>query len=153
MANPERLLNGPADASQQFFQVENRRALLRNRVDSFELARALPVDAHRQRRCVDVLRNVDVASFRQRPQLARERDGNGVRRFEIAALHGDVDGSRQTLIENRVDEAAATLGGKGTIATSCPFCLTMIKDGIGETGRSESMKAKDIAELVAQALP
>ena len=55
--------------------------------------------------------------------------------------------------QNRVNEAAATLGGKGTIATSCPFCLTMIKDGIGETGRSEQMEAKDIAELVAQTLP
>jgi hypothetical protein len=29
----------------------------------------------------------------------------------------------------------------------------MIKDGIGETGRSEAMQAKDIAELVAQGLP
>ena len=59
----------------------------------------------------------------------------------------------QRINQNRVDEAAQTLGGKGTIATSCPFCLTMIKDGIGETGRSEEMEAKDIAELVAQTLP
>jgi hypothetical protein len=29
----------------------------------------------------------------------------------------------------------------------------MIKDGIGETGRSEQMDARDIAELVAQSLP
>jgi Fe-S oxidoreductase len=59
----------------------------------------------------------------------------------------------QRINQNRVEEAAATLGGRGTIATSCPFCLTMIKDGIGETGRSEQMQAKDIAELVAQSLP
>ena len=59
----------------------------------------------------------------------------------------------QRINQNRVDEAAQTLGGRGTIATSCPFCLTMIKDGIGETGRSETMQAKDIAELVAQTLP
>ena len=59
----------------------------------------------------------------------------------------------QRINQNRVDEAAATLDGKGIIATSCPFCLTMIKDGIGETGRSENMQAKDIAELVAAALP
>jgi Fe-S oxidoreductase len=59
----------------------------------------------------------------------------------------------QRINQNRVDEAAATLDGKGTIATSCPFCLTMIKDGIGETGRSENLQAKDIAELVAAALP
>jgi Fe-S oxidoreductase/nitrate reductase gamma subunit len=59
----------------------------------------------------------------------------------------------QRINQNRVDEAAATLGGAGIIATSCPFCLTMIKDGIGETGRGESMQAKDIAELVAATLP
>ena len=59
----------------------------------------------------------------------------------------------QRINQNRVDEAARTLGGKGTVATSCPFCLTMIKDGIGETGRTEQMQAKDIAELVAQSLP
>jgi Fe-S oxidoreductase len=59
----------------------------------------------------------------------------------------------QRINQNRVNEAAATLGGRGTIATSCPFCLTMIKDGIGETGRSEVMQAKDIAELVALGLP
>jgi Fe-S oxidoreductase len=59
----------------------------------------------------------------------------------------------QRINQNRVEEAARTVGGKGTIATSCPFCLTMIKDGIGETGRSEQMEARDIAELVAQSLP
>jgi len=59
----------------------------------------------------------------------------------------------QRINQNRVNEAAQTLGGKGTVATSCPFCLTMIKDGIGETGRTEQMQAKDIAEIVAQSLP
>jgi Fe-S oxidoreductase len=60
----------------------------------------------------------------------------------------------QRINQNRVDEAAATLGSAGgTIATACPFCLTMIKDGIGETGRSESLQARDIAELVAEQLP
>ena len=59
----------------------------------------------------------------------------------------------QRINQNRVDEAAATLGGAGTVATACPFCLTMIKDGIGETGRSETLQARDIAELVAEQLP
>ncbi|HUJ29583.1 MAG TPA: (Fe-S)-binding protein [Myxococcales bacterium] len=59
----------------------------------------------------------------------------------------------QRINQNRVDEAAQALGGKGTIATACPFCLTMIRDGISETGRSEQMQAQDIAELVAQSLP
>ena len=58
----------------------------------------------------------------------------------------------QRINQNRVEEAAKTLGEKGLVATSCPFCLTMIKDGISETGRADSMQAKDIAELVAEAI-
>jgi Fe-S oxidoreductase len=56
--------------------------------------------------------------------------------------------------QNRVNEAAETLGqGGGLVATGCPFCLTMVKDGINETGREETMKAMDIAEIVALGLP
>jgi Fe-S oxidoreductase len=55
--------------------------------------------------------------------------------------------------QNRVDEAAETLGaGGGIVATGCPFCLTMVKDGVNETGREETMKVMDVAEIVAQGL-
>src|SRR6059058_2598338 len=59
----------------------------------------------------------------------------------------------QRINQNRIEEAARTIGEAGTVATSCPFCLTMIKDGISETGRGERMQARDIAELVALGLP
>jgi Fe-S oxidoreductase len=39
------------------------------------------------------------------------------------------------------------------IATACPYCATMMIDGIAQTGRSESVVTKDIAELVAESLP
>lgn len=52
--------------------------------------------------------------------------------------------------QNRVDEAAGT--GARVIATSCPFCLTMLRDGINETDRGEKMIAKDLAEIVADAM-
>ena len=56
--------------------------------------------------------------------------------------------------QERVDEAAATLGAKGgVVATACPFCLTMMKDGIAELGREETLKAMDVAEMVALGLP
>jgi Fe-S oxidoreductase len=56
--------------------------------------------------------------------------------------------------QERVKEAAATLGPKGgVVATACPFCLTMVKDGIAELGREETLKAMDVAELVAMGLP
>lgn len=55
---------------------------------------------------------------------------------------------------NRVDEAVATLGPKGgVIATGCPFCLTMVKDGIADAGQEEQVRALDVAELVALGLP
>ncbi len=54
---------------------------------------------------------------------------------------------------NRADEAAATLGEKGgVVATGCPFCLTMMKDGIADAGREESVRVMDIAEIVAAGL-
>jgi Fe-S oxidoreductase len=52
--------------------------------------------------------------------------------------------------QNRVNEAAET--GAQTVATSCPFCLTMIRDGINETDRSEKLVAKDLAEIVAASM-
>ncbi len=52
--------------------------------------------------------------------------------------------------QNRVDEAASVQAE--TVATGCPFCKTMIRDGINETNRSEEMKTKDIAQLIADSI-
>jgi len=38
------------------------------------------------------------------------------------------------------------------VGTACPYCLTMIGDGIKEKGLEESMAAYDLSELVVQAL-
>jgi Fe-S oxidoreductase len=55
---------------------------------------------------------------------------------------------------NRADEAAATLGAQGgTVATACPFCLTMMKDGLADAGKDETVKVLDVAEIVALGLP
>jgi len=52
----------------------------------------------------------------------------------------------------RTDQALAT--GAGTVATECPFCMTMLKDGLeaaaGNTGGA--VRAIDIAELLAESL-
>ncbi|MGW8157902.1 MAG: (Fe-S)-binding protein [Desulfoprunum sp.] len=37
-----------------------------------------------------------------------------------------------------------------TVAVSCPFCLTMIEDGIKEMEKVDTVRTRDIAELVAQ---
>jgi Fe-S oxidoreductase len=54
---------------------------------------------------------------------------------------------------SRADEAAQTLGPEGgVVATACPFCLTMMKDGIADAGREESIRVLDVAEIVAAGL-
>ncbi|MFO0582357.1 MAG: (Fe-S)-binding protein [Anaeromyxobacter sp.] len=56
--------------------------------------------------------------------------------------------------QERVREADETLGAAGgVVATGCPFCLTMVKDGINETGREGRLKVMDVAEIVALGLP
>ena len=52
--------------------------------------------------------------------------------------------------ETRTEEAINT--GASTVATGCPFCMTMISDGITAKGKSDSMQAKDVAELVLEAI-
>ncbi|PUZ22520.1 Cysteine-rich domain-containing protein [Chitinophaga costaii] len=45
-------------------------------------------------------------------------------------------------------EAVAT--GASVIASNCPFCMTMLTDGVKEQGQEDSVKVLDIAELIAQ---
>jgi Fe-S oxidoreductase len=51
--------------------------------------------------------------------------------------------------QNRVQEAVAT--GATTIAANCPFCITMLGDGVNELN-VEGVEVKDIAEIVASSL-
>ncbi len=44
----------------------------------------------------------------------------------------------------------AMVGKPDVLATACPFCLTMLEDGIA--GQEAELAAKDLAELVAEAL-
>lgn len=47
-------------------------------------------------------------------------------------------------------EAVAT--GAAVIASNCPFCMTMLTDGVKDTGKEESVKVLDIAELIAESM-
>ncbi|MCD0443610.1 (Fe-S)-binding protein [Glycomyces sp. A-F 0318] len=47
----------------------------------------------------------------------------------------------------RADEAVAT--GAGTVAVGCPFCSTMLRDGVADAGR-EDVEVIDIAQLLAR---
>lgn len=52
---------------------------------------------------------------------------------------------------NRAKEAINT--GANTVATACPFCMTMLQDGITAEGKEKDVGVKDIAEVVADSLP
>ncbi len=49
----------------------------------------------------------------------------------------------------RSEEALAT--GAKTIAVNCPFCLTMMTDGVTAADRQEDVMVYDLAELIVQA--
>ena len=38
------------------------------------------------------------------------------------------------------------------VATACPYCLTMLGDGIKEKGQQETMAVFDLGELVEQSI-
>ncbi|MFC2056000.1 heterodisulfide reductase-related iron-sulfur binding cluster [Chloroflexota bacterium] len=52
--------------------------------------------------------------------------------------------------ERRVDEIIQAK--VDIVATACPYCLTMLEDGMKAKGAEESLQAKDLSELVAEAL-
>lgn len=50
----------------------------------------------------------------------------------------------------RTDEALGT--GASLIASACPFCNTMLTDGVKNKEKEDAVKVVDVAELVAQSL-
>ena len=58
-------------------------------------------------------------------------------------------GEKEIFIE-RTEDALKT--NAKVIATACPFCMTMITDGLKYKNREDEIKNLDIAELVAQSI-
>ncbi len=46
----------------------------------------------------------------------------------------------------RTEEISA--GGADQVAVGCPFCLTMIEDGMKELGKEQDIRVQDIAEII-----
>ena len=51
---------------------------------------------------------------------------------------------------NRVDELIAT--GADTIATACPFCTIMVRDGVSDRGADEKVQVLNVSEVVARSM-
>jgi Fe-S oxidoreductase len=84
-----------------------------------------------------------------RVEIKRNRD----RSFCCGAGGGrmwmeEKEGKRVNL--ERTEEALAT--GAGVIGTGCPFCMTMLTDGVKEKDASGATAVKDIAELVLESI-
>jgi Fe-S oxidoreductase len=50
----------------------------------------------------------------------------------------------------RTEEAVAT--GASVVAAACPFCNTMLTDGVKTVEKEETIHVMDIAELVAMSM-
>jgi heterodisulfide reductase subunit D len=57
-------------------------------------------------------------------------------------------GNKEINVE-RTEEALST--GATTIAVNCPFCLTMLSDGVKNKNKEDQVRVVDIAELIASA--
>ena len=52
--------------------------------------------------------------------------------------------------QERTEEAIHT--NANIIAAACPFCNTMLTDGVKSTEKEDSVQVMDVAELIAESL-
>ncbi|MCX2745898.1 (Fe-S)-binding protein [Mangrovivirga sp. M17] len=66
-----------------------------------------------------------------------------------AQMFKDAEPGNKEINIERTEEALDT--GASVIASGCPFCMTMLSDGIKNKEKESSVEVKDIAELIAEA--
>ena len=66
-----------------------------------------------------------------------------------AQMFKDAEKGKKEINTERTEEALAT--GATTIAVACPFCMTMMSDGVKTKETEADVKVKDLAELIAEA--
>lgn len=66
-----------------------------------------------------------------------------------AQMFKEPEKGRKDINIERTEEALAT--GATTIAVACPFCMTMMSDGVKNKEREGDVAVKDLAELIAEA--
>ncbi len=66
-----------------------------------------------------------------------------------AQMFKDAENGKKEINIERTEEALNT--GAGTIAVACPFCMTMMTDGVKTKEKETSVNVRDLAELIAEA--
>lgn len=65
-----------------------------------------------------------------------------------AQMFKDAEQGNKEINIERTEEALETKAD--TIAVACPFCMTMMADGVKNKEKEDSVKVKDLAELIAE---
>jgi len=65
-----------------------------------------------------------------------------------AQMFKEPEKGKKDINVERTEEAIAT--GAETIAVACPFCMTMMSDGVKAKNKETTIKVKDLAELIAE---
>ena len=65
-----------------------------------------------------------------------------------AQMFKDAEKGKKEVNIERSEDALAT--GASTIAVACPFCMTMMSDGVKHFEKEEEIKVLDLAEIVAE---
>lgn len=66
-----------------------------------------------------------------------------------AQMFKDAEKGNKEINIERTEEALAT--GANIIAAGCPFCMTMMTDGVKNKEKESEVQVKDLAELIAEA--
>jgi Fe-S oxidoreductase len=67
-----------------------------------------------------------------------------------AQMFKEAEKGHKEVYEERTSDVLAT--GANIVATACPFCMTMLSDGIKFANKEEEVINMDVAELIAQNL-
>ncbi|HMJ69246.1 MAG TPA: (Fe-S)-binding protein [Cyclobacteriaceae bacterium] len=67
-----------------------------------------------------------------------------------AQMFKEPEKGRKDINIERTEEAIAT--NATTIAVACPFCMTMMSDGVKNKDKENEVKVKDLAELISESM-
>ncbi len=67
-----------------------------------------------------------------------------------AQMFKEAEPGAKEVFEKRTSEALAT--GASVVASACPFCMTMLSDGIKNEEKESEVEVRDIVEIVAESL-